>query len=267
MNNLNKIWENDNNILKTSQNNKSRISHISKTSHISKILRFSNIFKRKYKKVVYTAITGNYDELITPEYINIDWDYICFTDNPKLNSEFWQIRRMDESKSLDPVKKARKYKIQPHQYLPEYQISLWIDGNYKIVGNINDYIKRYSTKNSMMCLTHPHRNCLYQEAKAVIELKKDTEKTVSIQTNKYMDENYPKNNGMIASGILYRKHNDPKIKELMDEWWNEVKSLSPRDQLSFNYVCWKKNFHYDKCNLNYQENEYFKRTSHKKINP
>lgn len=246
-----------NNKPKTSQNK------AFKSSRISKISRLSNIFKRKYKKVVYTAITGNYDELITPEYINIDWDYICFTDNPKLTSEFWQIRMMEESYDLDPVKKARKYKIQPHQYLPEYQISLWIDGNYNIVGNINDYIKKYSIKNLMICLTHPDRDCLYEEAEAVIEYKKDTEKMVSIQTNKYLYENYPKNNGMIASGILYRKHNDPVVKDLMDEWWGEVKSMSRRDQLSFNYVCWKKDFHYDKCNLSCWENEYFKRADHK----
>jgi hypothetical protein len=233
-----------------------------KTSKISKL---SNIFKRKYKKVVYTAITGNYDELITPEYKNNNWDYICFTDNPKLTSEFWQIRKMEESKNLDPIKKARKYKINPHHYLPEYQISLWIDGNFKIIGNIDEYIEKYSLKNSMLCMTHPDRDCLYQEAEAVLKLKKDTEKTVSIQINKYLNENYPKNNGMIASGILYRKHNDPIVKDLMDEWWNEVKSMSRRDQLSFNYVCWKKDFHYDKCSLFYEENEYFKRTGHKII--
>ena len=27
----------------------------------------------------------------------------------------------------------------------------------------------------------------------------------------------------------------------MDEWWEEIKNGSHRDQLSFNYVCWKNN--------------------------
>jgi hypothetical protein len=125
---------------------------------------------------------------------------------------------MEESDDLDPVKKARKYKIQPHKYLPEYEISLWIDGNFRIVGNIDEYIKIYAIKNSMICLNHPERNCVYKEAEAVVKLKKDTENIVSIQTNRYLDENYPKNNGMITSGILYRKHNDPVVNELMNEW-------------------------------------------------
>jgi hypothetical protein len=230
---------------------------------LTSIPGLSNRFNTKNRKVVYTAITGCYDELFTPEYINKDWDYICFTDNPDLTSDFWQIRRMKESDDLDSVKKARKYKIQPHRYLPEYQISLWVDGNFRIVGDIDEYIKIYALKKSMMCMNHPDRDCVYQEAEAVVKLKKDAENIVSIQIKKYIEENYPKNNGMIASGILYRKHNDPVVKELMNEWWNEVIIMSCRDQLSFNYVCWKKDFHYSICNLNYSKNEFFIRTAHK----
>ena len=112
----------------------------------------------------------------------------------------------------------------------------------------------------MMCMNHPDRDCIYQEAEAVVELKKDTENIVSIQIHKYLGENYPKNNGMIASGILYRTHNDPVVKELMNEWWNEVKLMSRRDQLSFNYVCWKKEFQYSICDLDYSKSEFFIRT-------
>ena len=39
------------------------------------------------KKVVFTAIFGNYDNLKTPEYINPDWDYVCFTDNKNVESD------------------------------------------------------------------------------------------------------------------------------------------------------------------------------------
>ena len=61
----------------------------------------------------------------------------------------------------------------------------------------------------MICLTHPDRDCLYEEAEAVIEYKKDTERWFQSKPTSILYENYPKNNGMIASGILYRKHNDP----------------------------------------------------------
>ena len=48
------------------------------------------------KIVVYTAITGSYDDIITPQVVENDFDYICFTDNPDLKSEFWDIRYMEE---------------------------------------------------------------------------------------------------------------------------------------------------------------------------
>ena len=82
-----------------------------------------------------------------------------------------------------------------------------------IVGNINEYIKIYALKNLMMCINHPDRDCVYQEAEAVIELKKDIRKhCFNPDQQSILDENYPKNNGMIASGILYRKHNNPVCK-------------------------------------------------------
>ena len=34
------------------------------------------------KVVVYTALTGHYDDLVTPEVVEDDFDYICFTDKP-----------------------------------------------------------------------------------------------------------------------------------------------------------------------------------------
>ncbi|PKL73860.1 MAG: hypothetical protein CVV29_01220 [Methanobacteriales archaeon HGW-Methanobacteriales-2] len=95
---------------------------------------------KQHKKVVYTAITGGYDDLVTPEYVNEDWDYICFTDTD-IESDFWQIKQMDDV-NVDPVRKSKKYKILPHYYLPEYDYSLYIDGNCVIVGDINEYITK-----------------------------------------------------------------------------------------------------------------------------
>lgn len=218
------------------------------------------VFKRN-KKVVYTAITGNFDDLLIPEYVNEDWDYICFSDTD-IKSDFWQIKKMDDS-DLDIVRKAKKYKILPHIYLSEYDYSIYIDGNFVIIGDMNEYVNKYVTTAPMLCLTHPERNCIYDEAEACISLKKDSKNIIRAQINKYLVEKYPKNNGLIAGGILFRKHNDQVIKDVMNAWWNEIKSHSYRDQLSFNYVCWKKYFEYDICGLSCWGNEYFKWIPHK----
>lgn len=220
----------------------------------------SKIFKRN-KNVVYTVITGNYDKLLTPTYVNDNWDYICFTDNANLKSDFWQIRKIKDLK-IDNVRKNRIYKILPHKYLSKYDYSLYIDGNFRIVGNIDEYINKFSNGNNMLCFIHPERNCIYDEAEACINLKKDSERIITSQMEKYQSEDYPKNHGLIAGGVLFRKHNDPSVINLMNTWWEELKLNSYRDQLSFNYACWKNNFEYDTCNLSIWGNEYFERFPH-----
>ena len=71
------------------------------------------------KKVIYTVITGGYDNLIEQPKIE-GYDYICFTDNTNLKSDIWQIRDMPEGLSdLTTVKQQRNVKILAHKYLPE----------------------------------------------------------------------------------------------------------------------------------------------------
>ena len=211
---------------------------------------------RKEKMAVYTAITGDYDNLAVPEYINDNFDYICFTDNKNLKSDFWEIRLMEDL-DLDNTKKARHYKALPHLYLSEYDYSIWMDGAFKITGNLENLINEYAKNKTVMCIVHDERDCIYGEANTCLERKMDSEDIILAQMNKYKAEGFPENQGLISSGVLFRKHNDPSVIKLMNEWYNEINNHSKRDQLSFNYICWKNDFEYDKCDRFVWNNEYF----------
>ncbi|WP_315072962.1 glycosyltransferase domain-containing protein [uncultured Clostridium sp.] len=213
--------------------------------------------------VVYTAIIGDYDTLVDPLYIDKNCDYICFTDNHTITSKIWNVIYIDKDKRYTPVKNARKYKILVHRYLPQYQHSVWVDASYNIVGSIRQYIDKYSKSNSILCMVHPHRDCIYEEAQACIDMNKDDKHIIDSQMEKYRLKLYPEHNGLIASGMLYRKHTDESLFRIMEEWWKEVKEYSCRDQLSFNYICNKYNFTYDKSNINCFENEYVNIREHK----
>ena len=52
---------------------------------------------------------------------------------------------------------------------------------------------------------------------------------------KYLENGYPVNNGMIQTGVTFRKDNN-LIRTFMNHWWHEIQQGSYRDQLSFNYV-------------------------------
>ncbi|MEE3418733.1 MAG: glycosyltransferase [Methanosphaera sp.] len=215
----------------------------------------------RYKMVVYTAITGNYDELVTPSVINPKFDYVCFTDNPNLKSNCWDIRLMEESE-LDGIRKARRYKILPHKYLKEYDYSFWIDANFDIIGDIEEYINKYSVNKKLLAIKHDIRDDIYDEADVCIHLEKDDPLIINKQIDRYKQQNYPKHNGLIASGILFRNHHDKDVIQLMNDWYSEVYNYSRRDQLSFNYVCWKNNFVYDESPEFYFKNQYFQRLLH-----
>lgn len=207
------------------------------------LLTLKHLWYTPNKKVVYTCITGGYDKLIEPSVITNGFDYVCFTDNKKLKSNTWQIKELpNDIKKLvtTDVKKQRAIKILPHKYLSEYDLSIWVDGNVQIKGDLNEFLEKECTSRSDIFIPqHPIRNCIYDEARECVRLKKDTKENIEPQIRHYQDEHLPLKNGMVQSNIIVRKHNSASCVNLMEQWWNEVYLWSHRDQLSFNYVLWK----------------------------
>ncbi|MBR4965656.1 MAG: DUF616 domain-containing protein, partial [Lachnospiraceae bacterium] len=105
--------------------------------------------------------------------------------------------------------------------------------------------------------------CVYQEVELCEALKKDDSKIMQKQMERYRNEGYPEKNGMIDSACLVRDLHDEQLQETMRIWWNEVLKGSRRDQLSFNYSCWKNKQKYDTSKLNIYDNKYLTNHAHK----
>lgn len=218
--------------------------------------------KLEGKGVVYTCVTGQYDVLNDPEYVDPNLDYICFTDNNNIKSNVWKIELI-KKEDLDNTRIARRYKILPHKYLGQkYNYSIWIDGNIIISADIMELIKKYIGNRKMVCFPHHVRKCLYEEAEICTLLGKDDEDIIQEQISRYKKEGYPIENGLIESGIIFRYHNEESIIRVMEDWWNEVLHYSKRDQLSFNYVCWKHDFKYSLVPYYVANNPYIKYKKH-----
>lgn len=63
-------------------------------------------------------------------------------------------------------------------------------------------------------------------------------------------------NGLVDTGFMVRELHDERVKKVMETWWSKVLNGSRRDQLSFNYACWKNDFIYDTSDLFIYENQY-----------
>ena len=137
----------------------------------------------------------------------------------------------------------------PHLFLSEYQRSIYIDGNIEIIGDVTLLLKSSLKTYSIAVFAHPFRKCIYEEARQCIVDDLDSVGSVFRQIRKYALSGYPSNYGLVEANILIRRHNDLNVIELMENWWQEILENSRRDQLSFNYVCWKQGIAYQSLGL------------------
>jgi len=217
------------------------------------------------KKVIYTAIIGGYDKLIEPTFKPEGWDFVCFSDRD-LKSDIWEIRKTIPLYS-DNTRTARKHKLLTHRFLSEYDISLWIDGNINVVGDVNDLLSyldncNYATYDHLQNKLDP-RNCIYQEGQAILNLGKqsgnykDNPNLIVKQLNRYLEENYPQNNGLVVQMQVLRRHNEKDVIRTMEEHWLELKHNSKREQLSFNYIAWKEKLNFNYIQGDSRQNNFF----------
>lgn len=209
------------------------------------------------KLVVYTVIMGDYDYLREPDFVMENCDYICFTNNKEIKSDVWKII-YDSEANLDNTRWQRRHKVMAHEYLKDYDWSVYVDGNVKILGDFREYIRQESKGSTVLCLKHPNRDNIYDEAEECKKLNKDSVEIIDEQMNRYKEEGYDAQNGLVVSNVLVRKHSDPEVIALMECWWDEICKGSRRDQLSFNYACWKKNFTYDESQLKPWKSDYWR---------
>lgn len=90
---------------------------------------------------------------------------------------------------------------------------------------------------------------MYEEAEECIRLGKDLPEVIEKQMERYRKEGYKADNGLVVTNVLVRKHTDKNVIKLMNLWWEEIERNSKRDQLSFNYACWKLGINYDVSEL------------------
>ena len=241
---------------------------------ISNRYKYSSIYKEydslesknTIKYVIYTAVTNNYDSYIQQPYIK-NCKFVYFTDNieqfKNVETSAEIIEIPDRLKYLSPVKQQRYIKTHPHEFFKEYDYSIWIDGNMEV---LTDPISLIDKNYIIEIPRHPYRNCIYNEAEACIRLKKDSKEIIEKQIKEYKDLNYPKNQGLVQTNIIIRKHNDKKCIKLMEDWWKEIEEHSCRDQLSFNFVLWKnKNIKFKYLDKNIYKSSYLNwHVKHKK---
>jgi len=196
--------------------------------------------KPRPRRVVYTSLFGYSERFNDFSYDRDgDIDFICFTDDPDLKSSFWTIRHVERG-MLDPARACKRFKALPHRFLPEYDWSLYIDNVVRLKQQPRLIFDQYLSESPspLVLYRHPERDCVYDEAEQVIRLNFDDPRRVRAQMQYYRHLGYPPHHGLVSTTFLLRRHNDPELIKLAEQWRQQVLTHSKRDQLSLNPVMW-----------------------------
>ena len=219
------------------------------------------------KRIIYTSVFGGYDEVV--EQSSNGWDWKCFSEDT--HTPIYE----------DNNRNAKRFKVLPHRYLKDYEYSVFIDGNMSVRGDLNELVDKYLVDSNVAFFSHSNnnldgRNCAYDEARTIFELGdknmkatpdrgilnyKDNPFVIEKQMNRYIDEGFPKNSGLITGMVILRRHNKADCIQTMEDWWTEIKYNSKRDQLSFNYSAWKNNLNFNYMEGDSRNNQYFYRST------
>jgi hypothetical protein len=213
------------------------------------------------KPIVYTCVYGDYDDL--KDQPDIGADYICFTDNPNLKSDVWEVRYEPIYQHLHPRLRAKFYKL----ICPFDTLSLFIDGSIeitdpKIIDKLSEYLD-----NGWATYIHPsNRDCIEKELEASLPMEKYHGHPLTEQVEYYFSQGFPKHYGLWACGVMLR---DGKFSDFGSKWMLENLAWSYQDQLSLPYLLWREGFRIDTIPLdqyacfNSPGNELFRIHTHK----
>ncbi len=208
----------------------------------------SDTEKQRSRLAIYTCITNGYDDLKEPRVHSDDCDYICFTDQmgcDRFRSNIWRFKLLD-GEDLSPALQSRLPKILPHRYLPDYDISVWLDGSFMIHGDLAGAARQFLRRADMALFRHAEKRASVRaEAAECRRLGKGDPDAIRRQVAAYLRDGFPDETPLPENGIMFRRHGEKKVTDAMEIWWEQLRRHSHRDQLSLLYAVWKAGFGFD----------------------
>jgi len=190
--------------------------------------------------VIYTVLTGAKEALgdplselapdAAPSDLEIDW--VCFTDNPKLSSPRWQMRLLQEP--LPPERSSRRPKCLPHEYLGDWDFSLYIDNIVRFRRLPSSAELGLHEAPLLRAFKHNTRRDPVGEADAIVQLGYESVENLTRQLDFYKSRKLMDGIEQLSTcTLLLRSHHHSKIRELGRLWWEQFLHFGKRDQMSF----------------------------------
>ena len=209
---------------------------------------------------IYTVLIGDYDTIKPPLNYNKKYKHICFSDKER-NIPGWEVITQKYDLDINDTKRSRYEKILPHHKI-ESEYSIYHDANRRLLIDPISLLEKHLSDLDIAMYKHPHRNCIYDEANAIIRMKKDKKSNVLIHMNRYRKLGFPTNYGLHAGGVILRR-NSAELYKFEKCWFDEYYIHSTtRDQLSLDFARWITKIKIETIEGNYFHNSYFELWNH-----
>lgn len=221
------------------------------------------------KVVVFSALFGSRDRLWSvPPVATSGASYILFTEKRRPEAGLWTqgvdgvgrpsiLRGTGEVSPPVPTWEqrivevaygnrgtARYYKTMAHEVLSEADISIWVDGNIRLLISPGEAVGKWLKGADLAVFKHPDRQCLFQEASVCTRWRKGDKERIAAQVSAYQEVGMPRDWGLASTRCVIRRHTE-RIARLNEMWWKEIRTYSVRDQISLSFTCWRANMHWE----------------------
>jgi hypothetical protein len=189
---------------------------------------------RAPRRAVYTALMNGYEELLPqPLAKESGLDFICFTDDPTLTSDHWEMALVEPALRGDGIRSARALKIEGHPRLAGYDETLWIDNRVELHAEPSELLDDWLAERDVAVPRHSYRADVLTEFQVVLVSGLDEAARLYEQLVHYTAHDRELLSQAVPwTGILARRRT-PAVDAAMARWMRHVLRYSRRDQLSF----------------------------------
>lgn len=218
---------------------------------------------------IYTCSIGGYDWTHRPAVKTPDVAFYRFSERKAWRQSPWQHSTLPRTPDAKTPRLITRYvKIFPHKVLPTYDLTIWVDSNIVILGDIRPLVEEFlGGGEDLAFFPHPSGRTISEEidfAIAAGRIDPTFYEAASKQKERYQAANLAEARIPEATIIFYRSKRDA-VKEACARWWYELSHYTERDQVSQPYAMRGKDLRIKYWNWHFADgiNPYFRRVPHR----
>ncbi len=225
---------------------------------------------RRMRKVIYTCTFESYDNLLSPIARTPGARYLNFSDRRSPFTPGWRYVPLPAATRDKPQNHANRYcKLLPHRVLSDVDLSVYVDGNIMVIADLTPLMEEFVASGADIAL-FPGEDERTVADEICLVLKGDRLSPEAAEAARAQLAHYTSIGvsglPITMNGVLFRRHRSAENDALMEDWWEETKRWSMRDQFTLPVVLAqsKVRIHHWSWQFHFTNNAFFRSVPHRR---